>query len=261
MLLLPLLIFLSYYLKSFSYTASATFITTMAILFINVIVPNDWMASIVRLICTFIGAIAGIVVAFCIVPTKSQAAQRKRFTQLMNNFAERLLCLLQPPQRETIIATTMVIHKNLVAFDKDVEESKVELFAKQRKHLLERAHKLVYIMHDNMILLLEYRMEATEHSLYQENADFIKNLVNELANVCRAIGEFKPSNFSKDQEQFKQLTTLLQQAMTYRMSALAQTTIPLASLTDLINFTYFLQSLKMIYLALNKLALLSRTRQ
>lgn len=252
--LLPVFIFLSYYLKPFSYLLGSIFITATAVLFINYVTP-EIQSSYIRLICTVIGAGVGIAIAFIIVPTKSQSSLKIDFKKLYQKFSEGLSCILAPITPTQIMQTMLATHNQIMLYTRDINESAVEMFfLKKKRATLFNIYSLTRIINDNLLLLTEYHSEAKNHFIYQQNESFINNSIAILSDYFKNIEESGPTNLLWN-EHITGLALIQKAAVLQRKEAFTQMHIQFASLNDLINLIQFLRTLKKIFRATRKLQL------
>lgn len=250
--ILPLTIFLAYYLKPFSYTLGSIFITVTAVLLINLLTPHNLSVSYLRLACTLLGAIAVIFIAFTLVPIKSQVALKNCFNEMMLNFAKTIRQSLDASiNSDDHFATDLLRQQLLQQYTQNVNESVLELIFTKKKYILSWSLKLVRLMDEAMILLREYASQAKNCFLYLENEALLLEAINRIAAnfINLSKNNFQQLTINDSSE----LQTILNEAISYRIQALLANKIPFASMPELIYYIYFLQQLKFISYTQNKL--------
>lgn len=77
---LPVFIFLTFYLRAFTYSLYVLFITVLTVIFTCLVVPGDWQIGVLRLKMTILGTLIALLATIYIFPSRasSQLPQQLR---------------------------------------------------------------------------------------------------------------------------------------------------------------------------------------
>ena len=88
-----LFIFLTFYLKPFSYMLYSVFTTVVTVLFVCLLTPGNWEIGVIRLEMTILGALIALAATFLILPTRITAELPKKLHKTLNSLQEYYLLI------------------------------------------------------------------------------------------------------------------------------------------------------------------------
>jgi uncharacterized membrane protein YccC len=94
-IVLPILIFLAFYLRAYSYSLYVLFMTVLTVLFICLIIPGDWQVAIVRLQMTLLGTIIALLATIFILPSRASSLLPQQLDTIKQNIQQYYQAICQ----------------------------------------------------------------------------------------------------------------------------------------------------------------------
>jgi uncharacterized membrane protein YccC len=243
-IVIPICVFLTVYLKAFSYSFYALFNTIISVLLICLLSPGDWQVACVRMEMTAWGVLMAILVTYLILPTRAS----DELPALLHNTQECLQKYYDAVQQSFLAPRGMVLQNiQLQVFDQlqktmaVLQESRHESWPKKSRH--DDPYQKQYEMLQNLyqsVLLLEASLpdRLTEPPL-QTIAAQLKIIMAELTNVFY-------SNPQEIEPLLQRLNDNLQAIQVLRVEAVRDPSIPMATFREHIQLMDMVEQLLLL---------------
>lgn len=240
--LIPICVFLTVYLKAFSYSFYALFNTVISVLLVCLLVPSDWQVACVRMEMTAWGVVVAILVTYFVLPIRAS----DEIPTLLSHAGDRLRDYYEAIQKSFLDPQRAVLHTvQLQAFDQlqkamaVLQESVHESWNKSKhKHHSRYGSQYDVLQKTYQTLLLVETDISGEinHPALQPIATELKNLMTRLTNL------FKP-NALDIELLLMQLNQLLQSIQVLRVEGARDSMIPMATFREHIQLTMLIEQL------------------
>jgi uncharacterized membrane protein YccC len=252
-ILLPIFIFLTFYLRAYSYVFFVLFTTIVTVLFICLIVPGDWQVGIIRLEMTLVGIIIALVATYLILPSRASNVLEQQLTEVKQSFQHfyTTICqkfsqhlepssmLLKPATDNDLQTAHWQTFQNLQLMLTTIQESHMEYWNARRwsadKSQLHQKFETIY----QTLMILEIHLPT---QITQPQLQFlIKPLDEILQEITDLFAHFDLDEMLKLN---RHLTALLVKLRQLRAQATADLSIPTATLYEHIQLNIFIETLQ-----------------
>lgn len=269
-ILLPVFLFLAYYLRSYDYGVAAIFLTPAVLLFINLIDPSDTTVSWLRLSTTMAGGLIAVIFSYFLLPSYTEKMVDKKFLDqytlfkcFLSNFLTSLATKsLQPKDKFTNHYIDVRDELYLV-----IKELEIEYFYNKSKIKVYRdAYYILSSLMQSFELLGSILSSLIQH-LSEEKFIELKNILlsfNKLTIVNVKNGKFEVNEDfpSRLQELELEVAILREKVVEDRFLAYHDLSLKFATIGDMVGFNVALEQLeacikefkKIFYLSAKKLA-------
>jgi uncharacterized membrane protein YgaE (UPF0421/DUF939 family) len=87
-ILLPVFIFLTFYLRAYAYSLYALFTTVVTVLFICLLIPGDWQVAITRLAMTLLGTLIAVLATLFLFPSRASQILPQQLSLIRQNLQQ-----------------------------------------------------------------------------------------------------------------------------------------------------------------------------
>lgn len=250
-ILLPIFIFLTFYLRAYSYSFYVFFTTIVTVLFICLLIPGAWQEAIVRLGMTLIGTFIAVLATLFIFPSKASRELLKQFNFVRQSLKHYFTAICQNfglPQKDTLQPIQLQVFKNLQMALKTVKESRLEpwYFPDKFQEHSNLYHKLEGIY--QKLLILETHLPA---QIQDKNLMFIsKPLSDILEGIVPLFNHFDSEKMTAINQQ---LSKLLRRVRQQRLDAANDLSIQSVTFYEHIQETIFMETLQHLLIDLKNL--------
>lgn len=241
-IILPIFIFLTFYLRAFSYSYYVIFVTVMTVLFICLLVPGDWEIAFVRMEMTIIGATIAYLATRFIFPSHARYLLPQQLALVKASLEEFYLAMIknfQKPNSPRLQIIQTQTFKKLQAALAVLQEGNFECgyFSEEYKQQL--------LLYQNLEAFYQKLLLLEIHLPSQIKHECLQFTIQPLQAILAEVGELF-SNF--DLEKFdvceKQLAELVHEIRQQRIRYLHDLSVPSAILFDHMQLTIFLEMLQ-----------------
>lgn len=237
-ILIPLIVFLTVYLKAFNYTFYALFNTIISVVLVCLIAPGNWQIALTRMEMTLLGCLLALLATYWIFPNRMSDFLPKKMQQIRQMLKHYYYNMLEHPDN---------IHSRISLFE-NLEQAKLNLQEISHEHWWRNCNlasqnlqyqRLEHIYHTLFLLELELPRKIN-HPELQGIAEQLKFLLAKVGTL------FDNSDCSVSQNVSQQLQLLSTQLSSLRMAAAKDLSIPLATFQEHIQLTEALKQLSIL---------------
>ncbi len=237
-ILIPLIVFLTVYLKAFNYTFYALFNTIISVALVCLIVPGNWQIALTRMEMTLLGCLLALLATYWIFPNRTSDSLPKKMQQIRQMLKHYYYNMLEHPSN---------IHSRISLFE-SLEQAKLNLQEISHEHWWRNCNlasqdfqykKLERIYHTLFLLELELPRKIN-HPELQGIAEELKFLLVKIGTL------FDNNDHSISKNVAQQLQLLSAQLSSLRMTAAKDPSVPLATFQEHIQLTETLKQLSIL---------------
>lgn len=251
-IVLPIFIFLAFYLRIYSYSIYVLFMTVLTVLFICLIIPGDWQVAIVRLQMTLLGTIIALLATIFILPSHASSLLPQQLDLIKQDIQQYYQAICQSYGQKltsTLQDRRLQAFKNLQAAMITIQESVFEyrkLSADyQAQSQLFRSLEMLY---QNLFALEIHTPLEIKNARLQFISESLKH---QLDSATILMTDF---NLAQWAELDNHLTELLLQLRKQRANAAQDLNIPTASFYEHIQLNIFIEAFKTFLYSLKAIA-------
>ncbi|MFT3742561.1 MAG: FUSC family protein [Gammaproteobacteria bacterium] len=240
-ILLPIFIFLTFYLKPFNYGFFVLFTTVITVLFICLMVPGDWQMAITRLIMTLFGTLIALIATRFILPSRTSQTLPCKFSTVKNSIREYYTLLCQSylnPKNASFHAEQTQVFNGLQAAFEALKESQQEYFIFS-KHCTAQAklYALLEVFYQRLLILEIHLPQCITQPELKPIADELRAI---MITILSLFDHFTSAEAIAIRNQ---LMGLLKKIKAHRIEAAKNLAIASASLKEPIQLTSFVENL------------------
>jgi uncharacterized membrane protein YccC len=256
--LLPVFIFLTFYLRAYSYVFYVLFTTVVAVLFICLMVPGDWQVGIIRLEMTLVGILIALIATYAILPSRASNILTQQLDTAKQSIQQFYIAICQSflngpdptSPRQDHVPQLHGVNSDLAAIQLQTFQNLQLALATVKEHHMEywRAHyqpnirsrlyqalETVY----QTLLVLEIHLPV---KITQPGLQFLIKPLDDILHAIPAL--FNDADPGQILKLNTQLNTLLTQVRQLRKTATADLSIPSATLYEHIQLNIFIETLQ-----------------
>lgn len=235
-ILIPLIVFLTVYLKAFNYTFYALFNTIISVALVCLIAPGDWQIALTRMEMTLLGCLLAFLATHWIFPNHASDTLPEKIQQIRQMLKHYYHNMLVHPDD---------IHSRITLFE-SLQQAKSSL--QETSHESWRRNNNL-ILHD-----IQYeKLECIYHTLFLLELELPKNIESpELQSIAKKLqsllseaGKLFDSN-SSSKNILQSLQLLATQLNSLRITAAKDASIPIATFREHIQLTETLKQLSIL---------------
>jgi uncharacterized membrane protein YccC len=241
-ILLPIFIFLTFYLRAYSYSLFVVFTTVVTVLFICLLSPGNWQIALTRFEMTVVGTLFAILATLFILPSRAGEILPTQLETAKDSIQQYYLALLkiyQSQQKNSPRAIQSKTFKNLQAVISTIQESNQEHRhsenARQEQSKTTTALEASY----QGLLMLEVH---TPSQIKEPSLQFLSEPINEILN--NIIPLFKKSDPLQILALKTQLANLNTQIREQRITALKDLSTASIIFYEPVQWTIFIDTLQ-----------------
>jgi hypothetical protein len=243
-LFIPVLVFLTVYLKVFNYTFYALFNTIIAVMLVCLIAPGDWQIAYVRMEMTLLGCLIALAATYWLLPNRTTELLPEQMQQLRLSLKTYYLSLIQPfLENEN---THSKLHRQSIGqilekMDTQLQEARYESWSwkhplRQAQNPQEKTYNDLQQCYQTLLLLELEWPDPLQHPNLQAFKPRLKEVLQAIADLFDSATP--PINSLKHS-----LQDMLSQVKAIRMKGAQDIRLPVATYHEHIQLTESLQHL------------------
>lgn len=239
---LPIIIFLTFYLRAYAYSLYVLFTTVVTILLICLVVPGDWQVAITRLVMTTLGALVGILFTLFVLPSYASKTLQQQFIHAKKSlcaYFNAVVQIITNKQNHNLQPLQFASFQSLQTVLLSIEESSFEFketndqFSDKNSHYqsLEKIYQDLLVLETYMIAEVENQTLTLIHK-------------NTVTLMKKMLPLFMNTDLKLKNSLLKQVESLFIDVRQQRSMALKNIDIPSVTFYEHIKLSLFIKSLR-----------------
>lgn len=250
-ILLPIFIFLTFYLRAYTYSLYVLFTTVLTVLFICLIIPGDWQVAIVRLAMTLLGTMIALLATIFILPSRASSLLPLHLETVQQDIEQYYAAICQSygkPPTSALRARQLRAFKNLQVALNMVQEATFEYTDLSKQyHEQSQLYQSLETLYQNLLTLEIHVPEKITQGNLQPLSQSLANL------LYKATPLFSHSNTETWMELNDQLAAILTEIRRQRSAAAVDLRIQTATFYEHIQLNIFIEALRKFFTNLRSL--------
>lgn len=251
-IILPIFIFLAFYLRAYSYSFYVLCMTVLTVLFICLIIPGDWQIAVVRLKMTLLGTIIALLATIFILPSRASSMLPQQLDTVKQDIQQYYLAICQSyGQKLTSTLRDRRLHafKNLQAALATIQEAVFEYGKLSEYYQIQsQFFQSLEALYQNLFALEIHTPEKIKNEGLQSISESLKN---QLDSAALLLTDFDMTRWSQIDNH---LTQLLVEVRKKRANSAKDLSIPTVTFYEHIQLNIFIESFKSFLLNLKATA-------
>lgn len=239
---LPIFIFLTFYLRAFTYSLYVLFITVLTVIFTCLVIPGDWQIGLVRLKMTILGTVIALLATIYIFPFRASSRLPQQLQIVSQDLQHYFAAICQNYGKKTaefLRASQLQAFKNLQIALASIQEARYEYITLSSQF---QEQSNLYVSLESLyrhLLCLEIHLpgEIKQPSL-QAESQLLGKLLHEIQSL---VFHFDLTRWSKANDD---LLIVLAEIRRQRAAAASNLTIKTATFYEHIQLNVFIDELK-----------------
>ena len=247
-LFLPIFIFLTFYLRAFTYSLYVLFITVLTVIFTCLVIPGDWQIGLVRLKMTVLGTIIALLATIYIFPSRASSRLPQQLQTVRADLQQYFAAICQnygKKSTEYLRSSQLQAFKNMQLALTSIQEARYE-YVTLSDQFREQSHlygSLESLYRDLLCLEIHLPGEIKQASL-QAESQLLERLLYEIQALLLHFDLAKWSKVNDD------LQAVLAEVRRQRAAAAGKLSIKTATFYEHIQLNVFIDALKNFLTAL-----------
>lgn len=240
--LLPIFIFLTFYLRAYSYSLYVVFTTVVTIMFICLLVPGNWKIALTRLEMTVLGCIIATAATIFILPSRAGKIIPTELSLAKKNIQQYYLSIFKNFQSQQSDNPRIIQSKTFKNLQNILALLKESNFEHRQSHNPHQEDSSLFTTLEKIyqnLLMLEVHLPKP---MQESQLAFLIQPVNEIMQEIHLL--FKNSDINKILALKNQLANLATQTRDQRIAALRNISVTNVIFYEHIQWTIFLETLQ-----------------
>ena len=247
-ILLPIFIFLTFYLKAYTYGLYVLFTTVVTVLFICLLIPGDWQVAITRLAMTLLGTVIAVLATLFIFPARASKILPQQLNDVRQDIQQYYLAICQSycqKSNNILRSAQLQAFRNLQAAFTILQEYLYEFVSTQYPEH-SKLYQTLEVLYQNLLVLEIHIPDQIKEKNLQILSQSLRNLMHD------ALPLFTKFDANLYLQLSNRLTSILMEIRQQRLIAVSDLTIQPATFYEHIQLDIFIESLKKLFSNLGK---------